>query len=256
MAGKVSNFTQNTISVIKGILNGYKYGDGFTILKELIQNANDAGAKELVIKHYKGRREADHPLLRVDGIFIYNDGDFSETDRTNIKNIGEAAKKGDTSSIGKYGLGLKSIFHLSDMFFFCSCEDKQLEGISPFKNENGEHQDWLSISDNDENIVSRLIKEKIDNRNYGLVILLPINLEETKTVIEGKRDIDINHPFNKNDNNDERLINNITLAMSILTRTSKKRLSKITYEMNDKCIEIECDGGADYCVRCVNGERV
>ena len=256
MAGKVSNFTQNTISVIKGILNGYKYGDGFTILKELIQNANDAGAKELVIKHYKGRREADHPLLRVDGIFIYNDGDFSETDRTNIKNIGEAAKKGDTSSIGKYGLGLKSIFHLSDMFFFCSCKDKQLEGISPFKNENGEHQDWLSISDNDENIVNGLIKEKIDDRNYGLVILLPINLEETKTVIEGKRDIDINHPFNKNDNNDERLVNNITLAMSILTRTSKKRLSKITYEMNDKCIEIECDSGADYCVRCVNGERV
>ena len=51
-------------------MRSYKYDDGFPVLKELIQNADDAKSTELRIYYYGGIPNAKHPLLRRKGIFV------------------------------------------------------------------------------------------------------------------------------------------------------------------------------------------
>jgi hypothetical protein len=111
-------------------------GDGFTILKELIQNANDAGATILHLgwspplftspsaSNAPGRSptslssQAPHPLLTVPALFAVNNGPLRASDAINITRLGSNSKAGEASSAGRFGLGLKSVFHLCEAFFF------------------------------------------------------------------------------------------------------------------------------------------
>ena len=97
----------------------YSIGDtGFPIIKELVQNADDAGATQLHIGICEPMPGARHPLLQSPGMYVINDGEFDRTDSANIRRFGENTKSMDAAKIGKFGLGLKSIFHLCEAFFF------------------------------------------------------------------------------------------------------------------------------------------
>lgn len=90
-----------------------RYKSGFPILKELIQNADDAKAKRLVFGMHPGFGEhASHPLLQGPGLWVFNDGEFKKDDERAIRSFGLNSKAGESGAIGKFGLGMKSVFHL------------------------------------------------------------------------------------------------------------------------------------------------
>jgi len=94
-------------------------GDGFSILKELIQNANDAGATQLDLGWVPGVGDCDpHPLLGGPALFAANDGPFQPSDARNITRLGSNSKAGEATAAGRFGLGLKSAFHLCEAFFY------------------------------------------------------------------------------------------------------------------------------------------
>jgi hypothetical protein len=95
-----------------------RYKDLFSILKELAQNADDAGAGQLRFGIAPGNSEALHELLRGPGLVVVNDGVFRHSDYEAICSFGLNTKAGDVATIGKFGLGMKSVFHLSEAIFF------------------------------------------------------------------------------------------------------------------------------------------
>lgn len=102
----------------------YAIGDtGFPIIKELVQNADNAGSKLLHIGICEPMPGVEHALLQSPGMYVINDGAFDKNDAANIRRFGESTKSMGTGKIGKCGLGLKCIFHLCEAFFFGQTSD-------------------------------------------------------------------------------------------------------------------------------------
>ncbi|MBN3295177.1 SACS protein, partial [Amia calva] len=90
------------------------------ILKELIQNADDAQATEIHFvwdgrshKTTKTFGEKWNPL-QGPALCVYNNTVFSDTDLKGIQQLGEGGKKSASGTTGKYGLGFNSVYHLTD----------------------------------------------------------------------------------------------------------------------------------------------
>jgi len=88
------------------------------ILKELVQNADDCRSQRLSIGLSKGLSEAQHLLLQSPAILVVNDGHFSKKDNKSIRSIGASAKESDSSAVGKFGIGLKTVFLICEAFFY------------------------------------------------------------------------------------------------------------------------------------------
>ena len=111
---------------LKNILKGYK--DGLTIIKELLQNADDAGATEMNIcydtRHHCDRRESlffpGMAECHGPALIANNDAMFTEEDFQNITKLAGATKEGKTLKIGKFGIGFCSVYHITDIPSFVS----------------------------------------------------------------------------------------------------------------------------------------
>jgi hypothetical protein len=80
-------------------LLGQLYSDRTHFIFELIQNAEDAGATELTFELSGDRLEVSH------------DGrPFTEADVRGVCGVGESAKAGDLTTIGRFGIGFKSVY--------------------------------------------------------------------------------------------------------------------------------------------------
>ena len=160
-------------SIRQVIRNDY---EGHTILKELIQNARDAKATNFIFKTTIGNKEADHPMLKVPAIIVFNDGTFDkEKDEPNIRKIGSSHKLSDKHNVGKYGLGMKSIFHYSDMFFYATSEKSAV--VNPWKRYNAKtHQEWNSKTEKDNSIIHSYLLDCLKDCNCsdGFMILIPL----------------------------------------------------------------------------------
>ena len=134
------------INHIRNNLNNLddRYHEGFPIIKELLQNADDAEASRLHIGWFPGFRDIDHPLLTGPALFIVNDGEFKSKDQDGIKHFGISAKASDQTAIGKFGLGLKSVFHWCEAFFYFWPEQKDtFEILNPWYGKAPpNHDDW------------------------------------------------------------------------------------------------------------------
>jgi len=99
------------------------YTDGFAVPKELIQNADDAGATEVRFLYDErtnedamsclideGMRECQGPAL-----WVYNDAEFQDQDFENLTKLSGATKAHDTEKIGKFGLGFNAVYNLTDV---------------------------------------------------------------------------------------------------------------------------------------------
>jgi hypothetical protein len=106
----------------KAIINQIKinlqdrYNSGYPVLKELLQNADDAKAHRFRLDALPGWPTAENPLLRGPGLLVANDGVFRREDERGITSFGESNKAADGAVIGKFGLGQKAVFHLCDAF--------------------------------------------------------------------------------------------------------------------------------------------
>lgn len=114
-----------------------RYKTGFPVLKELIQNTEDASASEFHFGYSPdGVPSAEHQLLKGPGLFFVNNGDFRDDDAGGIQFYGQSSKAAGGASIGKFGLGMKSVFHFCEVFFFLAhdrasgyCGDKLYEKV-------------------------------------------------------------------------------------------------------------------------------
>tara|TARA_R110002074_G_scaffold390103_1_gene573819 strand:+ start:2788 stop:4347 length:1560 start_codon:yes stop_codon:yes gene_type:complete len=114
----MSNLTTPPRAIFRQIQANLKdrYSSGFPVLKELIQNAEDARAGMIRFVAHEGWPEANNPLLRVPGLLVSNDGVFAERDGRGILSFADSAKGDDSGTIGRFGFGQKAVFHLCDAF--------------------------------------------------------------------------------------------------------------------------------------------
>ncbi|MEP4033076.1 hypothetical protein [Roseibium polysiphoniae] len=94
-----------------------RYDSGYPILKELLQNADDAEeARRFRLDALPGWRTAANPLLRGPGLLVVNDGIFRKEDERGILSFGASGKASDSAAAGKFGFGQKAVFHICDAF--------------------------------------------------------------------------------------------------------------------------------------------
>ena len=114
---------------LKSILRDYP--NDVTVLKELVQNADDAGAKEVKFMLDMRRvtpensRKLLHDNMRAwqgPALWVYNDASFSEDDFRNIMLLGGGTKRTTPGKIGRFGLGFCSVYHLTDVPSFVSAD--------------------------------------------------------------------------------------------------------------------------------------
>ncbi|XP_070554705.1 sacsin-like [Ptychodera flava] len=111
---------ETVINAIKRNLDMYKEGVG--IFKELIQNADDAGASEVkFLIDQRSNKQIQERLLDPEmkhchgpALWAYNNALFTDDDIKNICDIAAASKKEKREKIGRFGLGFTSVYHVTD----------------------------------------------------------------------------------------------------------------------------------------------
>lgn len=109
---------------LKNLIHDYPEGVG--IVKELVQNADDAGASlvhitfDWRVHEYKNLPDIGMSKLMGAAILVYNDSVFLEEDFNNIQNLGEGGKKKTLWKTGRFGVGFNSVYHVTDYPSFIS----------------------------------------------------------------------------------------------------------------------------------------
>ena len=86
-----------------------------TCLRELLQNADDAGASEieyvLDTKTYRDTPLLDEGLKEYHGpaLVARNNSVFTDDDFSSLSSVGDSRKRNDATTTGKFGLGFNSV---------------------------------------------------------------------------------------------------------------------------------------------------
>ena len=120
--------TESLENRLKSILRDYE--GGLTIVKELIQNADDAGATEVNICYDAREHVVDESDLRFPGmarahgpaLLFHNNSAFSDEDFENIQKLAGTTKRDKPLKIGNFGIGFCSVYHVTDVPSFVSRE--------------------------------------------------------------------------------------------------------------------------------------
>lgn len=180
-----------------------RYETGFPILKELLQNAKDARATQFEFGLHPGISNASHSLLKGPALVVVNDGKFTPTNAKAIKSFGLSDKGQDSASVGKFGLGLKSVFHLAEAFFYISsgwsAEESKSQKHQPFgllnpfsaSDDEGLHDDWdhewsKSGSSDRETVVAQLQELNILPGSAWFCLWIPLRQREHCVGCEGR----------------------------------------------------------------------
>ncbi|XP_051998790.1 sacsin-like [Xyrauchen texanus] len=140
------------IDYLKEILR--RYPDGGQILKELIQNADDAGASAVVFihdeRHYGTQSLWSEELRKYQGpaLYAFNDAAFTEEDWEGIQNVGRSIKQDDPTKVGRFGIGFNSVYHITDLP--CVFSSKNLAIFDPQKMMFGDEEEGYRWSLDDE----------------------------------------------------------------------------------------------------------
>ncbi|KAF0500627.1 Sacsin [Gigaspora margarita] len=109
---------------IKNILT--EYPDGSQILKEILQNSDDAQSSEQIFildhNNYPVENLFDPKLDRYQGpaLLSANNAIFQEKDFKSLLNLANSVKINESDKIGVMGIGFNSIFHITDVCSFIS----------------------------------------------------------------------------------------------------------------------------------------
>lgn len=92
---------ENEFEHIENLLGGI-YNDPSHFIYEILQNAEDAQATEIIFK------------LQKDELIVKHNGkDFTFEDVKGVTGVGLSTKKDDVNTIGKFGVGFKSVFAIT-----------------------------------------------------------------------------------------------------------------------------------------------
>ena len=103
---------------IQNIIRDYPFD--ITLLKELLQNADDAKAKKLHIildKRTHGKKSLiseNWQKLQGPSLLVWNDSIFSDDNLKGIQEVGLGSKRSESETIGQYGIGFNVVYHLTD----------------------------------------------------------------------------------------------------------------------------------------------
>ena len=176
----MSGFTANIINLITDNLRD-RYQTGFPIIKELIQNADDAKAQKFIFGHHPGFPEASNPLLRGPALYCYNDGKFKTSDRKAIASFAENTKAGEEGTIGKFGLGMKSVFHLCEAFIYVANDSSEIhvEILNPWNTTNENiHPHWEDMLSEERNKLLVVAKEVAGDDSTWFFLWTPLRRKE------------------------------------------------------------------------------
>ena len=195
-----TGFSTPSIAIINQIqtLLKERYKEGFPVIKEIIQNANDGGASTLHIALVQNLKlqslDISHPLLKRPALVFINDGDFSDKDERAILWFGADLNASDTSKVGKFGLGQKSIFHFCEAFFYLAKSNigkkygafvnpwaKQVYPMNPIW-QDIKRPDWEGISTTDRQYLEDYLQEQnlIQEDQQFFVLWIPLRQESDR----------------------------------------------------------------------------
>lgn len=214
----MNNGLESSVKFVQNLVNE-QYPIGLPLFKELIQNANDAGSKILIIGISNTINSFKNPLLKkAPAIYIINDSIFSADDNYYIKQLSASSKKSE-ATIGKFGLGLKTLYNYCEGYFLLVSDIvdgkrqakpimKELALITPweekdesYKEDNPYYSWWKSMENkneqtHDRNTIIEIVQEHISNLKQWFCLWVPLRVHDT--IIENNYIID-----NFSDNIDE-----------------------------------------------------
>ena len=161
-------------------------GDGRTLFRELVQNADDAGAKRLKLVVLKrGWPDAPNGLLHGAALLVANDGDFTEKDREALHKAIGGSKEDDVEKIGTFGIGLKSVFHICEAFLYMGAENSEWRAgvLNPWAGtgDSGSndplHPDWGEIGEAEKRLWS-VATDLIKKTSSGFMLWIPLRCSE------------------------------------------------------------------------------
>ena len=119
-AGQHEDITQRIHNIVKD------YGANIDVFKELLQNADDAGATEVKFL-IDWRQHSTESLFTEElkewqgpALMVYNNAIFSTEDLNNICKVGSEQKINDLFKTGRFGVGFCATYHLTDLPSFIS----------------------------------------------------------------------------------------------------------------------------------------
>ena len=158
-------------------------GDGRTLLRELVQNADDAEATRLVFTVLnRGWPEARNSLLRGSALLVVNDGPFPAKDRDALHQALGGSKAEDAGKIGRFGIGLKSVFHICEAIVYVGAEGGILRpgalnpwaGTGELGDSDPLHPDWDTVDDDDLERLLGVARQLFGGFDKGLVQWIPL----------------------------------------------------------------------------------
>ena len=90
------------------------------------------------------------------------------------------AKCGDTSQIGKFGLGMKSVFHLCECVFILASSNQSASNGKPFCvllnpwHETGRHEDWEDLQTTDESRLYQILDALPNDAECWFSLWIPL----------------------------------------------------------------------------------
>ena len=116
---------------VRDLIQGYirSYPTGITLIKEFIQNADDAKATELTVvldrrSHPQGPvRDPRMKRLLGPSLLITNDAKFTDEDHLGITTLLNSGKRRDSGKTGRFGIGFSCCYNITDFPSFVSGSD-------------------------------------------------------------------------------------------------------------------------------------
>jgi len=176
-----------------------RYKTSFTVIKEIIQNADDAGASHdqditIDLGISPGINDAIHPLLKGPGLFFLNNGKFTEDDARAVQSFGLNQKAMVEATIGKFGLGMKSVFHFCEAFFYMAQNYNYTFSniLNPWSGDpefHSLHEDWNEFSNQDFHRIRDHLMDPIYHDNNKVWFLLWLPLRKKIHLKDNDRDV-------------------------------------------------------------------
>lgn len=174
---------QSVILDIERLLSE-SYGSGFTIFKELVQNADDVRARKLRLAGHDGWAEADNALLRAPGIFVANDGPVSSGNWEALQLASGGGKAGEEHAVGRFGLGQKALYHLCDAYvLFARLDGANVPSsmvLNPYEDISQADQAhaWKDLSPVDQALIAKWADAQ--GFRHGLVLYVPLRTQDLR----------------------------------------------------------------------------